>query len=322
LQRSRFCNIRAIAAVDRGKELVAKRQLSVSSAEELETASPLVTGQDWLAELVAGTRLTPKGRQLVHLIERSPRLAAFGSASELAANAGVNAATVVRFAQALGFQGWPEFQLHFRHRYLGTLLPSDVMRDRRRADESPFEAALHQDIENLEVFLASGDFGAAETVAHLVAESRRTLVVSSGSYAAPGLVFTHLAKFMGYDVSIETRGGAHVVAELARLGPGDCLIAISFWRLNKQVVLTTRSARARGVATVAVTDSLFSPLAQAAEHALVVPTESASFFQSLTAATSLVYGLLARLYTLGGERVRQTILDTQELYGELDVLYG
>jgi DNA-binding MurR/RpiR family transcriptional regulator len=87
-------------------------------------------------------------------------------------------------------------------------------------------------------------------------------------------------------------------------------------------VLTTRSARSHGVATVAVTDSLFSPLARAAEHALVVPTESASFFQSMTAATSLVYGLLARLYALGGERVRQTILDTQELYGELDVLYS
>jgi DNA-binding MurR/RpiR family transcriptional regulator len=302
---------------------VVKRQLSVKAVERLEAVVPGMNSQDWFAELVANAHLTPKGRRLAHLIETGPRLAAFASASELASTSGVNTATVVRFAQALGFRGWPEFQLHFRHRYLGTLLPSDVMQDRRRAgDESQIEAALHQDAENLQASLASIDFDTAEAVARLVAESRRTLVVSSGSYSALGLVFAHLAKFMGYDVSIETRGGAHVVAELARLGHGDCLLAISFWRLNKQVVLTAESARRRGVATVSITDSLFSPLARASDHALVVPTESVSFFQSTTAAMSLVYGLLARLYALGGERVPKTILDTQELYSELDVLYS
>jgi len=298
------------------------KRLSTTVAEALEGGAGS-NGQDWLAELVAATQLTPKGRELVHLIERSPRLAAFASASEVAESAGVNAATVVRFAQALGFRGWPHFQLHFRHHYLGSVLPSDVLRDRRRAaDPSPVEAALEQDVENLEASLASFDRVAAELVAQLVAKARRTLVLSSGSYSAVGLVFAHLARFMGYDVTLETRGGTDLVAQLGGLGANDCLIAISFWRLNKEVVLATKAARNRGVSTVALTDSIFSPLARAAEHALVVPTESTSFFQSTTAAMSMIYGLLARLHILGGERVRETILTTQELYGELDVLYG
>jgi DNA-binding MurR/RpiR family transcriptional regulator len=302
---------------------VSKRRLSVRGVEALEAISPGASSQDWLAELVAGAHLTPAGRRLAHLIETTPRFAAFSSASELAEMSGVNSATVVRFAQALGFRGWPEFQLHFRHRYLGTLLPSDVMHDRRRAgDESPIEAAFRQDSENLQASLVSIDFEVAETVARLIASAPRTLVVSSGSYSAVGLVLAHHATFMGYDVSIETRGGAHVVAELARLTDADCLLTISFWRLTKEVVLTAKAARLRGIPTVSITDSLFSPLALASDHALVVPTESISFFQSMTAAMSLVYGLLARLYTLGGARVPKTILDTQELYGELDVLYS
>ena len=277
-----------------------KRRLNGGRVEALEALTPGDSTQDWLAGLVASAHLTPSGRRLAHLIETLPRFAAFASASEVAEKSGVNSATVVRFAQALGFGGWPEFQLHFRHRYLGTLLPSDVMQDRRRAtDESPIEAAFHQDVENLQASLASVDFGVAEAVARLIADSRRTLVVSSGSYSAVGLVLAHLATFMGYDVRIETRGGAHVVAELAGMTEADCVLAISFWRLNKEVVLTAGAASRRGIPTAAITDSLFSPLALASDHALVVPTESVSFFQSTTAAMSLVYGLLARLYALG-----------------------
>ena len=114
-------------------------------------------------------------------------------------------------------------------------------------------------------------------------------MISSGSYMYIGGILAHLATFMGYRVSLEPHGGPHLVADFAALQPGDCLIAISFWRLNKQVVLATEHARRRGIQTVAITDSAFSPLARAADLALVVPTESGSFFQSLTAPLSVVY---------------------------------
>jgi DNA-binding MurR/RpiR family transcriptional regulator len=257
------------------------------------------------------------------MIETMPRFASFASAGDLASEAGVNSATVVRFAQALGFRGWPEFQMHFRHRYLGSLLPSDVLRDHQpREEESPIRAAFQQDEENLRASVASLDFDSAEKVAKLIVAAPRTVVVSSGSYAAVGLVFSHLARFMGYDVTLEMRGGANLVAELGRLREGDCLFAISFWRLNREVVLAAKSARGRGISTVSITDSVFSPLALASDHALIVPTEGVSFFQSSTAAISLVHGLLGMLCSLGGERVSKAILDTQELYGELDVLYS
>jgi DNA-binding MurR/RpiR family transcriptional regulator len=86
-------------------------------------------------------------------------------------------------------------------------------------------------------------------------------------------------------------------------------------------MLTTEYCRRVGITTVALTDSLFSPHARAAEHALIVPTESVSFFQSLTAATSLVHGLLAELQRLGGERVDANIERSEKAYAELDVLY-
>jgi DNA-binding MurR/RpiR family transcriptional regulator len=280
------------------------------------------TGDEWLGELMENARVTPKGMAVVRYVTANPRSASFASASDVAQQVSVNVATVVRFAQGLGFSGWPEFQLHLRHRYLGQLLPSGLMRDHipSRSD-SPLEGALRRDVQNLDDALTSIDFGLGAKVAKIIADAPRTLVISSGSYAAVGHIFVHQARFMGYDVALETRGGAHNVTALATFKPGDCLVVINFWRVIKDLMLTTEFCRERGMTTVAITDSLFSPQAQAAEHALVVPTESISFFQSMTAAVSLVHGLLAELQRLGGDEVARNIERLEAAYADLDVLF-
>lgn len=278
-------------------------------------------GQAWLSELLDNARLTPKGRTVATFVSSNPRTASFVSASELAQRTGVNVATVVRFAQRLGFSGWREFQLHFRHRYLGSLMQTEVISTLpEHADHSPIQAALHRDIDNLHDTLTTLDMAEAETVAKTIAAARRTLVVSSGTYSVVGLVLAHLASFMGYDVEFESRGGAHLVVALSRLEPGDCVVAISFWRVVKQVMLAAKHCRERGLTTVAITDSSFSPLAKNADHVLVVPTESSLFFQSMTAPMSLAYGLLANLYALGGKRTEETIRDEERLWKDLDVV--
>lgn len=284
----------------------------------LETAA----GAEWLGSLLESARVTPKGMAVARHVAAQPRAASFSSASEVAQQVGVNVATVVRFAQSLGFSGWPEFQLHLRHRYLGQLSPSGLMRDHEpAATDSPLEAALRRDAQNLQDALTSLDLDAATKVAKLIADAPRTLVISSGSYAAVAHIFAHQARFMGYDVSLETRGGAHTVTALATFKPGDCLLVVNFWRVVKDLMLATQWARGQGLTTVAITDSVFSPQAEAAEHVLVVPTESVSFFQSMTAAVSLAHGLLAELQRLGGDEVDRNIERLEAAYDDLDVLF-
>lgn len=293
---------------------------AAASSDRDGTSSNL--GTDWLSDLLRQGRLTPKGRVVAQFIAGNPRLASFSSASDLGERVGVNVATVVRFAQNLGFRGWPDFQLQLRHNYLGSLMPSGVMRNHLDdVDGSPIASALHRDLHNLEATIESVDVGKVEGVAAIIAHARRTLIISAGSHAAPGLMLAHLGHFMGYDIQLETRGGVHVVAALSTFEPGDCVITINFWRVVKDITLAAQYCRRVGITTVAITDSLFSPLAQASDYALAVPTEGVSFFQSLTAAMSLVHGLLAQLQHLGGQQVEANIERLEQAYVDLDVLY-
>jgi DNA-binding MurR/RpiR family transcriptional regulator len=287
---------------------------------ELEAAVP-AEGRIWLAGLLEGIRLTPRGHDVARLLATNPRAGAFLPASQIAKETGVNVATVVRFAQALGFAGWKEFQLNFRHHYLGSFLPSDLARDRSAARDSPFDAALARDVLNLQAAQSTVDRAELQATVRCVLGAARTLVVSSGSYSAAGHVLAHHASVMGLDVRLETRGGAHLIAALQALEEGDCVIGISFWRLVKHVVVAVREAVRRDLTTVAITDSIFSPLARSATHTLMVPSESVSFFQSMTAPLGVVYGLLAELHAQAGERADAMVAAAEELYGAFDVLY-
>ena len=115
----------------------------------LAAGDPADASNSWLVELAEQHGLTPKGREIARYLVANPRFGSFASASELADKLSVNVATVVRFAQGLGFGGWPEFQLHFRHRYLGTLLPADLGHHHDRSPRSAVAASLERDVQNL-----------------------------------------------------------------------------------------------------------------------------------------------------------------------------
>jgi DNA-binding MurR/RpiR family transcriptional regulator len=288
----------------------------------MRAAGGAADGRSWLTDLIGSVQLTPKGEHVALLLTKNPRAAAFMPASQLAKEIGINTATVVRFAQTLGFSGWKEFQLHFRHRYLAEVLPSEMARARPETHwDSPFDAVVQQDVANLQAALSTVDRDVVANVVRTLDGARKTLVLSSGSYSAVAHVLVHKMNVMGYDARLETRGGIHAITSLSSVTADDCVVAISFLRLVRHVVVGCEEAARRGITTVAITDSVFSPLARTATYTLMVPTESISWFQSLTAAVSVINGIASELHAFGGQRVDDAIKSVEELYGRFDVLY-
>lgn len=309
-------------ADDRVSADVAEPDRQRPAGDEPTTAST-EEAQRSLAVLLDGVRLSPKHRRIAQFLEANPSAAAFHSAGEIASEVGVNAATVVRFAQTLGFRGWPAMQSQLRHHYLASLMPSEVMSARYDNPTHPtFDGALRVDIENLQVALDTIDPRDVEAIARLIHGARETVVVSSGSYAVVGLILSHLGQVMGYRIRLETRGGPELMAALGLLDERDCVIGISFWRVARPVTLALKSSQRRGIPTVGIADSVASPVMTGVDRKLVVPTDGVSFFQSVTAGVSVAYGLLATLQQIGGAHAEESIRRAEELYGDLQILHG
>src|SRR5262249_55092241 len=134
-----------------------------------------------------------------------PRRASYSSAAEFADLVGVNVATVVRTAQALGFAGWPALQQELRARYLSSLSAPQVA-DEHAGSDSPGTAAIRRDLENV-ALLARIDSAAIRGLAAAIAKARKTIVVAIGSYTAVGLALAHNAQLAGYDAVLASGYG-------------------------------------------------------------------------------------------------------------------
>ncbi|AGP51926.1 MurR/RpiR family transcriptional regulator [Streptomyces rapamycinicus] len=273
----------------------------------------------WLGDALPRVRLSKAQSRVVDVIVRNPQLASYADLAEIAQRADVNSSTVVRAAQALGYRGWPDLQRELRARYLVLISTEDKL-TQSGEHRSPLHDALTHDIDNLRQTLDNNTAAEAEAAIATLAAAKSILVVGAGSFAGPASVMAHLGSTMGYPISLENRGGVHLASAVNSLGPGDVLVVVNMWRSMKQIIVTAEAAREAGAAVVAITDMRRGRLATTvAEHLFIVPSEGISFFQSVTAATSVVYGLLAGMQAAQPERSRAAIRRTQQLWKDLDI---
>ncbi|WP_047869951.1 MurR/RpiR family transcriptional regulator [Nocardiopsis sp. RV163] len=269
---------------------------------------------DWIEAALGGGRLGRAAERVVRVLRDEPRFASYASTAELAERAGVNVATVVRAAQALGFTGWPALRVELRSRYLASLSAGEVLAEHAGADADPVREAFRADREGLRDLERTLEPARVRALAGAVHRARRTRVVGSGTFAAPGVQLAHAAGIMGYDVERLELGGTGLVSALARMGPGDLLLACDLWRLPVALRSAALVARERSVPVAVITDRRDSPLAEGAEHVLLVPSEGVGMFPSLTPVMAVVHAVLAEMARLGGDAVLAAVRDTERLW--------
>jgi DNA-binding MurR/RpiR family transcriptional regulator len=278
--------------------------------EERET----VTIEAWLAGRTNRGALGPQAERVVHVLVRAPQFASYSSAREVAERAGVNVSTVVRTAQQLGFEGWPQLREELRALFLATVSSEDISID-PAAD--PAAQSLRQDAGNITALATPDNLAAIRATAQAIKAARRTLIITSGSGAGPAHILSYLGTIAGHDIQLALGSSTGQAVQVARLEQGDCLITLNIWRLTRTLRGLTRIARERGAAVSVLTDLRSSPLAQDADHLIVTPIEGVHAGPSLTAMVAAVQAILSELMDEDAIRSSGRI---QQMWQELDLM--
>jgi DNA-binding MurR/RpiR family transcriptional regulator len=269
---------------------------------------------DWIEETLASGRPGRATERVLHVLRDEPRFASYATAAEVALRAEVNVATVVRAAQQLGFTGWPALRVELRSRYLASLSAGEVLAEHSGSDVDPVRAAVRSDRESLRLLEQALEPERVRAVAAALHGARRTLVLGSGTFAAPGVQLSHAAGIMGYDVRLHESGGTSLANALARLGEGDLLVVCDLWMLPAALRRAVEIAAEESVPIALVTDRRASPLVSLADHVVTVPSEGVGMFPSLTAAMAVVHAVLAELARLGGEEALRAVRRAERLW--------
>jgi DNA-binding MurR/RpiR family transcriptional regulator len=247
----------------------------------------------------------------------------FASASQVGEKNDTSAATVVRFAQALGYEGYPELQDALRAELPSYMTAANRMQARISSTKPPASSpqqVFYTDIQNIERTaskLSDDNLGRA---LQMILEARRVQVIGAGLSKPGSLFLAHSLKVMGFDAHAVDGEGLQAAIELSRLQPGDLLIAIDLWRYVRMTVNAVGMAKERGIQTVAITDSIVSPLAQMADCAFEIASEGVAHSLSVTALMSLLNVIVAMLADRVPQQVVESLRRVDEAYRSNDLL--
>jgi DNA-binding MurR/RpiR family transcriptional regulator len=261
--------------------------------------APVTTSAILDAMAEAYDDLTPQLQVAARHLLDNPTDIAVSSMRQVADDAGVRPNTLVRLARALGFDGYDDLRGHFRDELTrtGSSFPSKARWLRSLAAGGRYGALLSQmagaSMATVEQLFVDVDAAELKTVADTILEARRTAVLGVGTAGPLATNFCYVGGMVAPNlVAIPTNGGLPI-DDVARLAPGDVLLAMTFSPYRVEIVEATRMAADLGATVVAVTDSRSSPIARLADHAFVVPTETPQYFSSVIGAVALLETLLA-----------------------------
>lgn len=267
--------------------------------------------------------LTPAQRKLFDYILDHDDEAVFLNIHELSQRVDVSVATVVRLSRTLGFKGFPEFQQKLRSLFkekLTTIARLEKTGADEAGDGHLLREVMRRDIDNI-----------TETMNQVPADDFRRFVDALNAaerIVIVGLRSAHsLSVFMGVALEFLQRevwtvrpGIGDMWDRLFRLKSGDVVVGISFLRYTRETVRVLAYAKSRQIRTLAITDSLISPLAQHADVVLTARCKIDSFVESFTAPLSLInaivtaVGLCRKEATLNGLKRLEELWRTQNVY--------
>jgi DNA-binding MurR/RpiR family transcriptional regulator len=230
--------------------------------------------------------------------------AAFQTAEELARRASTSSSTVVRFAQALGFEGFPELQAAARDEYRRARESSNGSAPELNTpplfpiDQTDFEASLAADHTNLEDTARKVDRDEVAASIELISRAERIVLCGTDQMAFFASYLRHLLMLLDLRCEVVASPSQEGLARLGRIDESTLVIGFSAGRPHPLVVRAMKLARHRKADTIAIADATLSEVAKLADQRLYYSSNGPAYVRSHTALLSLIQSLAYGVYAL------------------------
>jgi len=246
--------------------------------------------------------------------------AAYMTAIKLGDSAGVSESTIVRFAMALGFEGYPELQKALQDMVRNKLTTIQRMDMTAELSESMLlRSVLKADLNNMKLTIDEINTDIYEEIVDEVYAAKKVYIMGARS-SAP------LAQFLGYylnfileNVRVVTSNVNDILEQVIHIGEDDVLICISFPRYSRKIIEAVKFAKKRKSSIISITDSYKSPLTKYSKLSLTATSDIASFVDSLVAPMSLINALIVSIGLRKKQEVEEHFMELEKIWEEYNV---
>lgn len=307
--------MRPFAPPELNNRLMKKRKKEAPVENEKNGTGSMTQLEARFAE--AQSSLHPRRRQMIRAIIEHPEETYFLSSTELARRFGVDAATVVRAVQGLGYKKFGDFAADLRRHFVARITPYTLMQAAAR-EKQPLAERLQRevdkDIDNLHLLKNGLATERILDLAKQIHRSRSILVIgidlaaSLSTYLAYGL-FT-----AGFSAEAPMGSEGVLYHKVHGLTSRDLLIAISFGRCLQDTVDAVKQARQQGTPTFGITNSDTTPIARYSDQYVVAPIAASVFTGSYVAPISVLNTIISACSHLHPQRTLARLRENEKEY--------
>ena len=238
-------------------------------------------------------QLAPSRQEIVRQILAEPRTYVLLSLRTASRQLKVNAATLLRTVQAMGFKRYHDFQQYLHDRSIAFSTALDALENSEDGNsvEALIAKSIDRDIENLRSLRSTLDRPRLVALANKLHGARRILVFAGDLSRSLGLYLDYNLGTLGLNTVAAITPG-EIVHRVRHVNNRDVVIAISYGRGLQQTVEGIKLAHEKGACCVAISDTFLSPLARFADDFFVTSTEHLSYADSYVAGMALLNALL------------------------------
>ena len=272
-----------------------------------------------ISEMLPGLSKSHKliGRYIMDNSEHAMNM----TATKLGEEIGVSESTVVRFANELGFKGYPELQKALR-----TLIKTKMTSVQRidvsdsMISDDVLKDVMMSDIENLKTSVENLDREEFEKASDMISNASSVYIVGvRSSSMLANFLYYYLDLIMDNVHLVMTTGAGEIFEQLRRIKKDDVIIGITFPRYSSRTRECLEISKKCGANIVAITDSNVSPIASIANSVLYVKSDMASFVDSLVGPLSVINALIVSVGRKKKDSLKNTFRRLEELWEEFDV---
>lgn len=243
----------------------------------------------------ADKKLSPRRKRLVQSIVENAEDTYYLSSRKMARRYGVDAATIVRTIQVLGYEQFAEFASDLRSHFVTRITPYRMMKSatrERRTIDGHVQHSLEMDRANLEALRESVAAERVVELARRLGKARQIVVVGVDLAYSLAWFLAYGLSWLGARAEAPVGSSGNLHHRVRALGSHDVLVAISFGRCLRDSVEAAHTARELGAWTFGITDADDSPIARVCHDHWVVSVTNPSFNGSYVAPLAALDALL------------------------------
>lgn len=262
-----------------------------------------------------------KGQKLIaSFVMNNYDKVAFMTASKLGEKVGVSESTVVRFANALDYKGYPDLQKELQELIKTKLTTVQRLELSKNYDEEGFfKKVMQADVDNILKTVSELNTESFNEVVKNILEAKKVYVFGLRSSTVIVQYFSFYLNFILDNVRIVPSGINDIFDQLININEDDVLIGFSFPRYSKKTIEVMEFAKNKGAKILGITDSQFSPISEVADITLTAKSNMTSFVDSLVAPMSLINALIIALSMKEKDRITDTLKSLESTWEKYDI---